>query len=1128
LRRLAFLVLAAALVSAAPAEGALQPLTRGHGELGRSLVRAGTIKIPRGHKRGLVRVIVRLRTPPLAAAFANRRLASAGGAQLKVASSASRTYLRTLAAQQLAAKAAVGRAIPQAAIGRSFRILLDGFTVTLPARRLPRLTRVASVTRVYPSVRYTLATNESPALIGAPALEAATGARGEGMKIAVVDDGLDEHNRFFRPAGYSYPAGFPKGQRKWTTPKVIVARSFPGPGAGRRGRLPLDRRVSFHGTHVAGIAAGDAGTNAPKGPDHPAVSGLSGVAPRAYLGNYRVFNVPTPIGDVADTPQIIAAFEAAVRDGMNVINFSGGGPEVDPASDALVEAVDNVARAGVVPVISAGNDRDDFGLGSTGSPATAPYAIAVAASTNSHVFSPALRVTAPDAPASLQQIPFVSAILETPAGWARNARRLVDVTSIVGRNGKPVDTHLCGPARNPNGGQNQLPKGSLRGAIALVSRGECTFDSKAERVDAAGAVGMVLIDNRPGEGTQVPVLLELPAGTIPDLDGAHLRAYLAAHGGRTTVLIGRQPLQLQTHRGGVMAYFSSAGPTDFGHELKPDVTAPGAAILSSTLREFARSPFAVFDGTSMAAPHVSGAAALLLELHRGWTPEQVKSALVSTAGRAWDNTAETQEAPVTLEGGGLVNVVGADDPKVFTDPTSLSFGDLDVTHGAASHGLLLSISDAGGGAGTWQVDLRPQAATAGARLDVPATVTIAPGEDVAVPVIARAAATASTDGGGMNYGFLVLRRGNVVRRVPYLFVVTRPQLAAVRARPLKRVQRGTTKIGVSHVNTYRFPSAPFGMGPEYTSGPAMNEGGAEHLYVTHVTRPVANVGVAITSFSPATALVHPWFLGSQDENDVQGYVGTPVNVNGEMLDYGIDLGAAGAEFPRQGTYYVSVDSGADPFTQKQQRGRYVLRSWVNDVTPPRLRLLTSRVAEGRPLVVARVVDTQSGVDPYSIELGYQQVLLSPAAYDPDSGLAVFALPYEAPALHRGPNRVLLIGSDNQETKNANTDQVLPNTGYRSTAIKRVARPVLSWLAPRSGKCLRGRVSLLVLASSPRAIRLVRFFDGSRRFRTVRRGASGLFTTGWRPGRRGRHVLYAIARDAAGRTATARRNFRVCK
>ncbi len=211
------------------------------------------------------------------------------------------------------------------------------------------------------------------------------------MKIAVVDDGIDQTNPFFNPAGFSYPAGFPKGDTKYTTPKVIVAKVFPGPNSGKPGRLPLDPASSFHGTHVAGIAAGDSGTTAPAGADHPQVTGLSGVAPRAWLGNYRVFTVPTPLGHVANTPEIIAAFEAAVEDGMDVINFSGGGPQIDPANDALIEAIHNVAAAGVVPVIAAGNDRDDFGNGSAGSPGTAPDAISVAAVSNTHVFASVAR-----------------------------------------------------------------------------------------------------------------------------------------------------------------------------------------------------------------------------------------------------------------------------------------------------------------------------------------------------------------------------------------------------------------------------------------------------------------------------------------------------------------------------------------------------------------------------------------------------------------------------------------------------------------------------------------------------------------------------------------------------------------
>src|SRR5207302_4201907 len=165
----------------------------------------------------------------------------------------------------------------------------------------------------------------------------------------------------------------------------------------------------------------------------------------------------------------------------------------------------------------------------------------------------------------------------------------------------------------------------------------------------------------------------------------------------------------------------------------------GGQILPSNLPEFTGgSPFAVFDGTSMAAPHVSGAAALLLQLHPGWSPQQVKSALISTAGPAWSDTARTQEAAVTLEGGGLVNLPRAARPFALTEPASLSFQDLDVNHRSDSRALLVRVTDAGGGAGTWNVQLVPQATSSGASLDVPPALVVPPGGEADLVAVARA------------------------------------------------------------------------------------------------------------------------------------------------------------------------------------------------------------------------------------------------------------------------------------------------------------------------------------------------------------------------------------------------------
>ena len=1120
-RAIRLLVCSAALVAAASA--AARPVPVRHDG---PVVRAGTIPLL-GPANARVRVIVDLPLPPLAARYGRGLYGSAARRKLDMGSTATRAYLRRVDAEQTRVAAELRRALPQARIGRRFRIVLDSLTVSLPAAELPRLVADRSVTRVYPSVRYTLALDRSPSIIGADVLRQTAGADGTGMKIAVVDDGIDETNPFFDAAGFSYPAGFPRGGRKWVTPKVIVAKVFPGPDAGRPGRLAVDPNSSFHGTHVAGIAAGDAGTTAPAGSDHPKVTGLSGVAPRAWLGNYRVFTVPTPIGHVADTPEIVAAFEAAVSDGMDVINFSGGGPQIDPANDALIEAVHNVAAAGVVPVIAAGNDRDDFGTGSAGSPGTAPDAISVAAVSNTHVFAPALDVTQTGAPASLHGIPFVGANgASAPAGWASNDNTLVDAGSVVGTDGKPVERHLCGSAKDladPHTGT--LPARSLASEIVLVQRGLCPFVEKAQQAKEAGAIGIVIADNRPGEANGIPTRLALPGGMISDRDGAALVGWLSAHGGRTTIRVGHSPLELETGRSGIVTSFSSAGPTAFGHDLKPDVSAPGGQILSSTLPNTSASRFAVFDGTSMATPHVTGAAALLLELHPGWTPAEVKSALVSTAGPAWGDSARTQEAPVTLEGGGLVALPRAADPKLFTDPSSLSFEDLHVLAGADSKGLLVRLTDAGGGAGTWRVELEPQSATAGTSVDVPGTIAVPPGGEADLPVVVHAAAGAAQ---GEDYGFVVLTDGTATRRVPYLFFVDRPALAGVPATPLKRTQTGDTRSGVDRVQAYRYPVAPFGNAPD---SPPMVEDGKERVYVVSVNRPAANAGVSVVESTPGSR-IDPFYLGAEDESTVQGFAGTPVDVNALTYDYLSPVSAAGSSFPRQERFYVVVDSGRDRFTNRSLAGRYVLRSWIDDVTPPRIALLSTRVTAGRPTIAIRTTDAQSGVDPQSLTLGFKGVLVASSTYDARTGIATFGLPSSSPPLRPGRTTIRVISSDFQEAKNVDTvgTAIMPNTRTISATLTVVAGAAVDWVRPAAGACLSPPEQVFaVAASAPGGVRTVRFtVDGRHSVAAARSGVLWEGTVATRGLRRGPHVLTAVVVGRHGAAASARRNVRVCR
>ncbi len=1114
------------LVAAASASAALTPIRRPVGETSLPRVRAGVIHIPAAHTRGLARVIVRLAAPPLAAWSADRTILSASRANhLDVHTASSVAYLAKLARLQQAAEAQVRAAIPQAQIQEHYSIILDGFAVQLPARSLSKLLHVAAVTKIYPSLSYTATMDRGPSVIHATELEAATGQKGEGIKIAVVDTGVDPTSPFLNPAGFSYPPGFPKGDTKLTTPKVIVAKSFPGPVRDASSNKAFDA-TEPHGTHVSGIAAGDEGTTAPAGSDHPQVTNLSGVAPKAWIGNYRVFTVPTPLGHQANTPEIVHAFEAAVADGMNVINFSGGGPQTDPANDAMYEAIHNTALAGVVPVIAAGNDREDFGLGTAGSPGTAPDAISVAATSNSHVFAPALSVAG--GPPSLGAVPVQSAGgAKLPGGWATLDQTIVDVSTIVGTDGKPVEAHLCGSASDPNTGRGTLPKDSVTGKILLVSRGTCAFVSKAERAMIGGAAGLILVDNRFGEANGVPVRMPLPTGMVSDLDGQQLRAFMAANGGQATIRVTSQIEEIQTNRSGVITSFSSAGPTSFGHMLKPDVSAPGLDVLSSTPRKTTGELFSVFAGTSMATPHIAGAAALLLQQHPGWSPWQVKSALMSTAGPAWGDTSRTQEAPVLLEGAGLANLLTSDDPKVFTDPQSLSFQKIDVSTGAQRSSMLLTVSDAGNGAGTWAISLAPQSQTSGVVIDVPGTVALAPGGDVAVPVVVRAAANAGT---GENYGFVVLTQNGVQRRVPYDFLIERPALRNLTAVPLKKLQTGDTASGTSLVSVYCCPLAPFGPSPSYT-GATMNEDGAEHLYFTEVNQPIVNFGVSILASSPG-ALIDPFVLGSKDENDVQGYAGIPTDVNALTYDSNIDVGAAGVQFPRLQRLYIAVDSRADEFTNHSQKGKYLLNAWVDDLTPPLVRVLTTRVTAGRPLLVAQALDAQSGVDPLSLVINYNHAVVGASAYDPSSGIVVFGIPSAAPKLNAGTTTTVVQASDYQEAKNINTvgNDIYPNTNFKQAKLTVVNGPTVTWIAPPAHVCALKSDRLTVVADSTAKVKNVVFRDGSRRIGVDKSGPGGVYSVAWKTTglKKGTHHLLATVVDTSGHRAAAGRALKICK
>ena len=696
------------------------------------------------------------------------------------------------------------RAIPEAHVGRRYRVVLNGFAVRLPARRLPRLVGLPFVTR---STRASATRSprtrarRSSALPRSPR-RPAPAARG--CKIAIVDDGVDQGNRFFRAGGYSYPTGFPKGGRKWTTPKVIVARSFPGPGL-RAPRPPGARpEVSFHGTHVAGIAAGNAGTAAPGGPRPSAVSGLSGVAPRALARQ-----LPRLQRADADRRR-----RQHARDHRGL---RGRGPRRDGRDQLLRRRPadrpgERRARRGGRerrgrrrrPGDLGGNDRDEFGLGSAGSPGTGAGGDLRSGGVEHARLHPVLQVTGANG-GPLRPVPISSAGRRT--AWVSNNRTIVDVSRSSAATGSRSIRASAGRRRTRTAARTSCPpdRSGVR-SRSCARRLHVRVEGRPRL--AAGGIGLVLVDNRPGDANAVPVLVDVPTGMIADADGTRLRRTWRARrpddgpdraqaapardrpGRSRHVVLGRRPDRVRPpaearHRG--------------ARRRDPLVDAQGV---------HGGSPFAVFDGTSMAAPHVAGAAALLLQLHPAGRRAQIKSALVSTAAPAWANTEQTQEAPVLLQGGGLANVAAAANPLLFTDPRIALVRRPRRDDGRASKGLFLTISDAGNGAGTWQVEVRPQSPAAGRASRRRRSSRSRPVGSELVPVVAartrtrRPATTTASSSSAAATSCGASRTCSSSRD---------PGSSGRSARPLQRATSPRRREqGKSLASVYRFPAAPFG------------------------------------------------------------------------------------------------------------------------------------------------------------------------------------------------------------------------------------------------------------------------------------------------------------------------------
>lgn len=632
--------------------------------------------------------------------------------RLDPTSPAYQAYERFLANERANYRAFLAQNVPGAAIVAEYDTVLNGFAIQLNGASLDALAKSPQVKAVDASWLYKPTMNVSVDIIKASAMWNATPGgqsnAGAGIDVGIIDSGIRDDHVFFECKG--------------DIPHHVYASGVAGTG----------RDIVFnHGTHVAGTVAGC--VTDLRGSGEPVQDTVSGVAPGANLHDYNVFpgygGGFVAFGGSAFSHDIALAVEDAVDDGMHVINLSLSGGIQGP-HDFLAEAINAAADAGVVPAVAAGNNGP--GAGTIGSPGNAFGALTAGASTNPHYIGVNVVSSAGTFGAAVGDFdPFAEKV-------ARNR-------PFVSWGG---DELACAGSR---------PATDVKRAVVLVKRGACTFAEKVSTAAAAGAFGVVVYNNVPGDPIAMGGSGTLPAVMVSNADGLAIKAKLPG----TVSIDGNNPVEIHTANSDIMAAFSSRGPAAFNHNIKPDFVAPGVNVYSSVFDEANPEDlgWAMFQGTSMAAPHVAGAAALLLQARPNLDPEDVKSLLGNNAERrVWATHVDGPKATVMERGGGRIDLSRASAVESTMDPMSLSFG-IHKGNKSVSQAITVTVRNLSAGPKTYTVS----ETDGNLSLSGPTTFTVASGQTATFTV------TLSVRGAAASEGDVTVSEGGTTHLIPFWY-----------------------------------------------------------------------------------------------------------------------------------------------------------------------------------------------------------------------------------------------------------------------------------------------------------------------------------------------------------------------
>lgn len=642
------------------------------------------IAAQKGMKEALEPHIVLFTEPSLAAYRGTVRGLAAparhASGRVDVASRSAAAYVDHLRSRQAARVADMGRSLGRSLdVSHRMQHAVNGIVVQLTPSEAGRIARMRDVRLVEGYREYVLDTDTGPALIGAPAVWSGAAAggqyQGEGMVAAILDTGINFGSPSFAATdptdGYAHVNPLGAGNYLGTcaaggvdegrcNDKLIGGYDFVcGPPANTCSDPSFREEPGFgdtnsHGSHVASTMAGNRRTVSISG----AQAAISGVAPRANVIAFDICytNIATGQGSCPNV-SAVAALDQVVADGIaDSLNYSiGGGAQ--PWSDAVSAAFLDVTEAGVFVAASAGNS----GPGPNTMSHLQPWVSSTAAAQHGREgFSFLMQVTGPGT------VPEPLTAIE-----------LTTASNGVGHTAPyPAATPLrVSPTYNAaDDGCAGYPAGSFSGAIAVVRRGSCSFTIKVNAASAAGAVAVVIANNVPE-----PVLPSVPDTTVPafgvdQATGNALRDFQLANPAATAAI--GYPASPVPNTPDALAAFSSRGPAGNFSLIKPNVTAPGYAILaaiSGTTLTGSEDAVGLMNGTSMASPHQAGAALLVRQARPDWTVSEVRSALAMTATTTVFLEDEVTPADPFARGSGRIRVDQAVRAGLVLDETAENF-----------------------------------------------------------------------------------------------------------------------------------------------------------------------------------------------------------------------------------------------------------------------------------------------------------------------------------------------------------------------------------------------------------------------------------------------------------------------